>query len=148
MWGLMSELKERLHDGAGPEDSFSNDEEGYVIMKGHLGSTSLPRLSDEEAADGGRPSSQHPHWSSPHFAVPPPAAGEAVCQGPQWYKQKSLGRAIVGSMVGTALESYDFALYAACSGTVFGDVFFPPSLSQDTRTRLSFAAFAVGFITR
>lgn len=58
-----------------------------------------------------------------------------------------INKATVGATVGTALEWYDFSLYATASALVFPAVFFP---SQDplTATLASFATFAVGFFAR
>lgn len=56
-------------------------------------------------------------------------------------------KATVGATVGTALEWYDFSLYATASALVFPAVFFP---TQDAgaATLSSFATFAVGFFAR
>jgi MFS family permease len=58
-----------------------------------------------------------------------------------------INKATVGATVGTALEWYDFSLYATASALVFPAVFFP---TQDalTATLASFATFAVGFFAR
>ncbi|MDR5699257.1 MFS transporter [Agromyces aerolatus] len=58
-----------------------------------------------------------------------------------------INKATVGATVGTALEWYDFSLYATASALVFPAVFFP---TQDTLTATlaSFATFAVGFFAR
>ncbi|MFX1820939.1 MFS transporter [Pseudarthrobacter sp. CC4] len=62
-------------------------------------------------------------------------------------RTKSLRRAIMGSLVGTSLEWYDFFLYGTAAALVFGDVFFP-SYDPLTGTLLSFITFAVGFAAR
>ena len=59
----------------------------------------------------------------------------------------SLRRAIVGSLVGTSLEWYDFFLYGSAAALVFGAVFFP-DVDPLTGTLLSFLTFAVGFVAR
>lgn len=58
-----------------------------------------------------------------------------------------VSKATVGATVGTALEWYDFSLYATASALVFPAVFFP---SEDpiVATLASFATFAVGFFAR
>lgn len=56
-------------------------------------------------------------------------------------------RAIVGSVVGTALEWYDFFLYGTAAALVFNQLFFP-SFDPLTGTLLAFGSFAVGFIAR
>lgn len=56
-------------------------------------------------------------------------------------------KATVGATVGTALEWYDFSLYATASALVFPAVFFPTDNAL-TATLASFATFAVGFFAR
>lgn len=58
-----------------------------------------------------------------------------------------LNKATVGATVGTALEWYDFSLYATASALVFPVVFFPGD-DPLMATLGSFATFAVGFIAR
>lgn len=58
-----------------------------------------------------------------------------------------LPKATVGATVGTALEWYDFALYAIASALVFPAVFFPGG-DPLAATLASFATFAVGFVAR
>lgn len=56
-------------------------------------------------------------------------------------------RAIGGSVIGTALEWYDFFLYGTAAALVFNTVFFP-TLDPLTGTLLAFGSFAVGFVAR
>lgn len=56
-------------------------------------------------------------------------------------------RAVIGSVVGTALEWYDFFLYGTAAALVFNQLFFP-SVDPLTGTLLAFGSFAVGFIAR
>ncbi|MFI7066777.1 MFS transporter [Kribbella sp. NPDC050124] len=56
-------------------------------------------------------------------------------------------RAILGSLVGTSLEWYDFFLYGSAAALVFNKVFFP-TFDPLTGTLLSFLTFALGFIAR
>ncbi|MDR6866425.1 MFS family permease [Microbacterium resistens] len=58
-----------------------------------------------------------------------------------------INKATVGATVGTALEWYDFSLYATASALVFPAVFFPTEDAL-TATLSSFATFAVGFFAR
>ncbi|MBT1258341.1 MHS family MFS transporter [Rhodococcus erythropolis] len=51
------------------------------------------------------------------------------------------------TIIGSALEWYDFYLYAAMAALVFGDIFFAQSASA-SGTMAAFATFAVGFIAR
>ena len=50
-------------------------------------------------------------------------------------------------VVGSALEWFDFYLYASMAALVFGPIFFP-SESSATGTLAAFATFAVGFLAR
>jgi MFS family permease len=56
-------------------------------------------------------------------------------------------RVRAATVYGSALEWYDFYLYAAMAALVFGDIFFPGS-SGSAGTMAAFATFAVGFIAR
>ncbi|MEU3270557.1 MFS transporter [Saccharomonospora sp. NPDC006951] len=58
-----------------------------------------------------------------------------------------INKATIGATVGTALEWYDFSLYATASAVVFPAVFFP-SGDPFMATLASFATFAVGFFAR
>jgi MFS family permease len=75
--------------------------------------------------------------TQPH--KPPTAAGT-----PPGRKPKSVGPAVV---VGTALEFFDFYLYASMAALVFGPIFFP-SESSAVSTLAAFSTFAVGFLVR
>ncbi len=59
----------------------------------------------------------------------------------------SVRRVIVASLVGTSLEWYDFFIYGTAAALVFNKLFFP-SFDPLVGTLLSFATFAVGFISR
>lgn len=61
--------------------------------------------------------------------------------------QQQVKRAIGASVVGTAIEWYDFFLYGTAAALVFPTVFFPES-SSAAGTLESFATFAVGFAAR
>ncbi|WP_234343081.1 MFS transporter [Streptomyces fulvoviolaceus] len=56
-------------------------------------------------------------------------------------------RVAIATIVGSALEWYDFYLYAAMAALVFGDLFFPAADST-SGTLAAFATFAVGFVAR
>ncbi|MEU7895136.1 MFS transporter [Nonomuraea sp. NPDC049152] len=56
-------------------------------------------------------------------------------------------KAATASVVGTAIEWYDFFLYGTAAATVFADVFFPES-SPYAGTLSAFATYAVGFLAR
>jgi len=59
----------------------------------------------------------------------------------------SVRRVITASLVGTSLEWYDFFIYATAAALVFNKLFFP-DFDPLVGTLLSFATFAVGFISR
>ncbi|ALM86471.1 MFS transporter [Bordetella sp. N] len=61
--------------------------------------------------------------------------------------KRQSGRAALGAFVGTAIEWYDFFIYATASALVFGHVFFPTA-SDFVGTLASFATFAIGFFAR
>ncbi len=61
--------------------------------------------------------------------------------------QSSVPRVLVGSVVGTALEWYDFFLYGSAAALVFNELFFP-TFSPLTGTLLAFTTYAIGFVAR
>jgi metabolite-proton symporter len=56
-------------------------------------------------------------------------------------------RVLAASLVGTAVEFYDFYIYATAAALVLGPLFFPSS-SQTAQQLGSYATFAVAFIAR
>ena len=56
-------------------------------------------------------------------------------------------RILVASFVGTAVEFYDFYIYATAATLVFGDLFFPAA-SPSARQLAAFATLAVAFVAR
>jgi metabolite-proton symporter len=69
-------------------------------------------------------------------AAAPPAASAAT-----------LRKVIVGSLIGTTIEWYDFFLYGTAAALVFNKLFFPKS-DPLTGTMLAFATYALGFLAR
>jgi metabolite-proton symporter len=69
-------------------------------------------------------------------AAAPPAASPAT-----------LRKVIVGSLIGTTIEWYDFFLYGTAAALVFNKLFFPKS-DPLTGTMLAFATYALGFLAR
>ena len=59
----------------------------------------------------------------------------------------SIGKVVFASLVGTAVEWYDFFLYGSAAALVFGALFFPGS-DPVTGTLLAFGTYAVGFAAR
>ena len=56
-------------------------------------------------------------------------------------------RVLTASLVGTAVEFYDFYIYATAASLVFGPLFFPSS-SPSAQLMASYATFAIAFIAR
>lgn len=56
-------------------------------------------------------------------------------------------RAAAASLIGTAIESYDFFIYATAAALVFNKVFFP-AFGGLAGTLVSLSTFAVGFVVR
>ncbi len=56
-------------------------------------------------------------------------------------------RVLAASLVGTAVEFYDFYIYATAASLVFGPLFFP-SESASAQLMASYATFALAFIAR
>ena len=59
----------------------------------------------------------------------------------------SFRRVVVSSMLGTAIEWYDFFLYGTAAALVFNQLFFP-TLNPLAGTMAAFASYAVGFFVR
>src|SRR5262245_48568027 len=59
-----------------------------------------------------------------------------------------LRRIVWASVVGNALEWYDFFLYSTAAALVFGQLFFPAGRDPLIGTLAAFAGFAVGFAAR
>ncbi|NKB44837.1 MAG: MFS transporter [Alphaproteobacteria bacterium] len=57
-------------------------------------------------------------------------------------------RVATASFIGTALEGYDFLLYASAAALVFGQLFFPVAGDPIIGTLLAYSTFTVGFIAR
>ena len=62
-------------------------------------------------------------------------------------QQNSIVKVVFASLVGTAVEWYDFFLYGSAAALVFGVLFFPES-DPVTATLLAFGTYAVGFAAR
>jgi metabolite-proton symporter len=57
------------------------------------------------------------------------------------------GRIVTASLVGTAIEYYDFYVYATAAALVLGPLFFPGE-SDNARLLSAFASFSIAFIAR
>lgn len=56
-------------------------------------------------------------------------------------------RVLAASLIGTAVEFYDFYIYATAASLVFGPIFFPSS-SPSAQLLAAYASFALAFIAR
>src|SRR5688500_19975766 len=56
-------------------------------------------------------------------------------------------RIVLASLVGTAVEFYDFYIYATAASLVFGPLFFP-SESPSAQLLAAYASFSIAFIAR
>ncbi|MBQ5265166.1 MHS family MFS transporter [Klebsiella pneumoniae] len=62
-------------------------------------------------------------------------------------KQKSMKNVVIGSLFGTALETYDLYLYGTAAALIFAPLFFPGTDEAVSRL-LSLASFAISFVSR
>ncbi|KAB7644942.1 MFS transporter [Polymorphobacter fuscus] len=74
------------------------------------------------------------------MTAPPPAPKAAP-------KAASTRRILGASLVGTAVEFYDFYIYATAASLVFGPLFFP-SDNASAQLLAAYASFAVAFVAR
>lgn len=75
------------------------------------------------------------------------AAGTAV-SGSRLPSAQERRKVLAASMVGTAIEWYDFFIYGSAAALIFGPQFFPSEDDPVAGTLAAFASFAVGFIAR
>jgi metabolite-proton symporter len=61
--------------------------------------------------------------------------------------QTNIVKVVFASLIGTAVEWYDFFLYGSAAALVFGTLFFPDS-EPATATMLAFGTYALGFVAR
>ncbi|MBJ3816625.1 MHS family MFS transporter [Shimwellia pseudoproteus] len=64
------------------------------------------------------------------------------------YDPRQMRKLVVASVLGNALEWYDFFLYGTAAALVFGPLFFPLGGDPLQGTLLAFSGFAVGFLAR
>ena len=64
-----------------------------------------------------------------------------------WEGHKGVRRIVIGSLVGTTIEFYDFYIYATAAALVFGTVFFP-KYAAGTQSLAALATFGIAFIAR
>ncbi len=62
-------------------------------------------------------------------------------------ERSPIAKVVFASLIGTAVEWYDFFLYGSAAALVFGTLFFPES-EPITATLLAFGTYALGFVAR
>jgi metabolite-proton symporter len=62
-------------------------------------------------------------------------------------RERSLGKVIAASLIGTTIEWYDFFLYGTAAALVFNRLFFPQA-DPLTGAMLAFGTYALGFLAR
>ena len=62
-------------------------------------------------------------------------------------KQRSHVKVALASLIGTAIEWYDFFLYGTAAALIFNKLFFP-TFDPMVGTLLAFGTYALGFIAR
>ena len=62
-------------------------------------------------------------------------------------KQPSHVKVATASLIGTAIEWYDFFLYGTAAALIFNKLFFP-TFDPMVGTLLAFATYALGFVAR
>jgi metabolite-proton symporter len=76
------------------------------------------------------------------------ASASASAPQTQQERTKLARRAAVASLVGTAVEWYDYFIFGTASALVFGPLFFPNPENPIIGTLSAFAVFGVGFFAR
>ena len=66
---------------------------------------------------------------------------------PRTPDRKMINRVLISSVVGTAVEWYDFFLYGTAAALVFGKLFFP-TFDPLVGTIAAFGTFAIGYVAR
>ena len=63
------------------------------------------------------------------------------------YRRSSHVKVATASLIGTAIEWYDFFLYGTAAALIFNKLFFP-TFDPMVGTLLAFATYALGFVAR
>ncbi|WP_309117807.1 MFS transporter [Saccharothrix sp.] len=61
--------------------------------------------------------------------------------------KQGFAKVVIGSLIGTTIEWYDFFLYGSAAAIVFNKLFFPAA-DELTGTLLAFLTYAIGFLAR
>ncbi|WBL19884.1 MULTISPECIES: MFS transporter [Citricoccus] len=85
-----------------------------------------------------------PHTSSIDTSASPDESGPG--RGLPSARERS--KVLSASLVGTAIEWYDFFIYGSAAALIFGPQFFPADDNPVVGTLAAFATFAVGFLAR
>ena len=76
-----------------------------------------------------------------------PAGSAAAASSGVDEEEIGVGRIVVASLVGTAIEFYDFYIYGTAAALVIGQTFFPQS-APETQALNAFLTFGVAFLAR
>lgn len=82
-----------------------------------------------------------------HHETPPSESARTAHTTATSLNEPEMRRILTSSFVGTAIEYYDFILYATAASVVFGHVFFT-DLTPAVATFASFATLAAGYVAR
>lgn len=82
------------------------------------------------------------------MGVMPASGADGMIDAPSLQQQKLLRKIVVASVIGNALEWYDFFLYGTAAALIFGPLFFPIHGDPLMGTLAAFAGFAIGFVAR
>ncbi|WP_209325924.1 MFS transporter [Brevibacterium renqingii] len=74
-------------------------------------------------------------------------ADEADSSQPRYIDSAQLRRVSAGSLIGTAIEWYDYFIYGLIAALAFNELFFP-TFDPAVGTIVAFLSFAIGFVAR
>ena len=77
----------------------------------------------------------------------PAESGAAASIGGADEEEIGVGRIVVASLVGTAIEFYDFYIYGTAAALVIGQTFFPQS-APGAQALNAFLTFGIAFLAR
>ncbi len=89
----------------------------------------------------------HPHLARKAHRMSTVSQQHPAGAAPEQGDRTNIVKVVFASVVGTAVEWYDFFLYGSAAALVFGVLFFPDS-DPLTGTLLAFGTYALGFVAR
>ena len=75
-------------------------------------------------------------------------ASQVTADQPTTATPSQMRRVVTSSVLGTAVEWYDFLIYGTASALVFNKLFFPPDTDPTVATIAAFGTYSVGFLAR